>query len=202
MPEAALRLQKAGMLISVVHKRGVTGELRNAGCQVALGDIIVHFDDDDWQGPERVERQVEAFKAPHIELVCSDNFYCLLLDENPIRAQRSVSWDYEMFMQGCSFAYRRTSWKKHPFARTVIGEDQLFAKIIRYQNRQGTVNQRDASYLVYVRHGKNTCPFDEIMRTKASVDQLEWVRALMGERDYQSTLSLVLHGHETANELR
>src|SRR4029077_11805242 len=45
----------------LINRKGVTGQLRNDGLRVATGDIIVHFDDDDWSSADRVERSVKPF---------------------------------------------------------------------------------------------------------------------------------------------
>ena len=39
------------------------GSLRNEACRLARGDIVAHWDDDDWHGPERLTRQVAAIRA-------------------------------------------------------------------------------------------------------------------------------------------
>ena len=40
--------------------RATIGEKRNRACEQARGDIIAHWDDDDWQAPQRLRYQVEA----------------------------------------------------------------------------------------------------------------------------------------------
>src|SRR5208283_5323697 len=39
---------------------------RNIGIRAAHGDIIVHFDSDDWSGPGRVRHQVEAMAGAKV----------------------------------------------------------------------------------------------------------------------------------------
>ena len=36
------------------------GEKRNLACQEAAGELIAHWDDDDWSSPDRLRRQVDA----------------------------------------------------------------------------------------------------------------------------------------------
>ena len=38
------------------------GAMRNEACRLARGDIVAHWDDDDWYGPERLTRQVAAIR--------------------------------------------------------------------------------------------------------------------------------------------
>ena len=39
------------------------GAKRNAACEAARGDVILHWDDDDWYAPGRIRRQVDALQA-------------------------------------------------------------------------------------------------------------------------------------------
>src|SRR4029077_11544726 len=73
--------------------RGVSlGMLRNAGVKAADGDIIVHFDDDDWHAPDRVERQVLPFLVrPQLDLVATDDYYIGLFHHDPVLACKSVT---------------------------------------------------------------------------------------------------------------
>ena len=43
--------------------RATIGHERNVACAAARGSVIAHWDDDDWYGPERLTRQVEALTA-------------------------------------------------------------------------------------------------------------------------------------------
>ena len=38
------------------------GAKRNAACEAARGDVILHWDDDDWYAPNRVRLQVDALR--------------------------------------------------------------------------------------------------------------------------------------------
>jgi hypothetical protein len=39
------------------------GAMRNEACQLARGEIVAHWDDDDWYGPQRLTRQVEGIRS-------------------------------------------------------------------------------------------------------------------------------------------
>jgi len=45
-----------------LEQRSVLGEKRNLGCELARGEIVVHWDDDDWQAPNRLSYQVAALR--------------------------------------------------------------------------------------------------------------------------------------------
>jgi glycosyltransferase involved in cell wall biosynthesis len=185
--------ENPGLRIAVVHQKGAVGLLRNLGLRVACGELVVHFDDDDWHAPDRIERQVAPFLVkPYLDLVCTDDYHIALFDESPIRAMRSWSWGYEMFSSGGTFMYRRKAWERRGFAHVMTGEDYEFAKHLRLRNSMAAQNLRDSGLFVCVRHGKNTCDFDEDVRKRATTDDAIWVEALMGSTDFESTKGLVL----------
>ena len=42
-----------------IQSRCTIGAMRNMACELSRGDIIIHWDDDDWYGPNRVTAQVQ-----------------------------------------------------------------------------------------------------------------------------------------------
>src|SRR5665213_640006 len=42
-----------------------TGVKRNIACEQAKGEFIVHFDDDDWSAPGRIDHQISELKRTH-----------------------------------------------------------------------------------------------------------------------------------------
>lgn len=182
-----------GLRTAVVHQRSSVGMLRNVGAQVAAGDIIVHFDDDDWHSRDRIERQIVPFLVkPHLELVATDCYYVGLFDEDPVRAMSSWSWEFETYSSGGSFMYRKRAWRKFPFANIQQGEDQVFAKHVRMANSLAAVNLRDPTLFIAVRHGQNTCAFDEDVRQRATMQTGEWLRDMMGPSDFEATCRLAV----------
>jgi glycosyltransferase involved in cell wall biosynthesis len=49
--------------------RLTTGEMRNLTCGLAQGDILIHWDDDDWSAPERIALQLEQLNRTGKSLV-------------------------------------------------------------------------------------------------------------------------------------
>jgi glycosyltransferase involved in cell wall biosynthesis len=43
--------------------KSTVGEKRNAGVNFARGEVVVHWDDDDWSAPDRIEEQVGRLLA-------------------------------------------------------------------------------------------------------------------------------------------
>jgi glycosyltransferase involved in cell wall biosynthesis len=47
------------------------GEKRNIACEQARGDLIAHWDDDDWNAPNRLSAQIAALATPAACATCS-----------------------------------------------------------------------------------------------------------------------------------
>jgi glycosyltransferase involved in cell wall biosynthesis len=101
-----------------------TGVKRNAACAVARGEIIVHWDDDDWSAPDRVEVQVAAL------LDGAD--VCGLRDLLFYHRAANEGWRYRYppharpWVAGGTMCYWRSVWETHPFADVRQGEDTQF----------------------------------------------------------------------------
>ena len=101
--------------------RRVLGEKRNRLCALARGDIILHWDDDDWHAPDRIARQRAALEASGADL-CGLDRVIFLSDDG------AEAWDYvyagkARWVCGGSLAYRRAYWEAHPFPALGCGED-------------------------------------------------------------------------------
>src|SRR6266550_2834391 len=46
-----------------LERRTALGTKRNLACQASRGDLIAHWDDDDWMAADRLSRQVAALLA-------------------------------------------------------------------------------------------------------------------------------------------
>src|SRR5580698_3119394 len=49
--------------------RGLSlGEKRNEGARLARGSILLHWDDDDWHGPRRIQHQIAPILRGHADV--------------------------------------------------------------------------------------------------------------------------------------
>jgi glycosyltransferase involved in cell wall biosynthesis len=103
----------------------VLGEKRNRACELARGELIAHWDDDDWQAPHRLRRQVEQMQASGAELGGPRS--AMFFDPG---ARRAWLYDYPAgsrpWVVGGALCYRRSLWERHPFAAVKVGEDTRF----------------------------------------------------------------------------
>jgi hypothetical protein len=131
------------------------GTRRNRACELARGDIILHWDDDDWQSPDRIVRQVKALTArPEAALAYTSEFYAYHLAER--RAARWRSWGRGGTL-GATFAYHKKLWVETPFRDVDTGEDNFFWDA--HAGSVHSVDMFDPSLMVYIRHNRNGSPF-------------------------------------------
>lgn len=101
---------------------GTIGNKRNFACDHAQGEIIMHWDDDDWYAFDWISQQVDAINHSHADISGLNditffspvvNRFWNYADKNQIRP----------WLCGATFAYRKSFWNNHPFKDLQIGED-------------------------------------------------------------------------------
>ncbi len=110
-----------------LDKKHTIGTKRNMACEEASGEIIAHWDDDDWMAPHRLSYQVEALTrgGPELDL-CGTN-RLLFYDMNA-----GLAWEYvypgdqRFWLSGNTLCYKRSFWDRHRFEDIDVGEDGLF----------------------------------------------------------------------------
>lgn len=133
-----------------IEERFPIGAKRNFGCARASGEIIAHWDDDDYSAPGRLADQVARLQA----------------SGNAVTGYRSMrftdgveSWRYQgtsLFAVGTSLCYRREWWREHPFPSRQIGEDNEF---VSDAVRAGQLATAEAGDLMHASiHPGNTSP--------------------------------------------
>ena len=101
------------------------GAKRNLACEIASGDLIAHWDDDDWYATDRLRRQVD-------DLDRSRSSLCGLSTVLYYDPRSGEAWRYEYpraqrpWLSGNSLMYRRSFWATHRFAEIDVGEDSRF----------------------------------------------------------------------------
>lgn len=106
-------------------EKETVGAKRNRACSLARGEIILHWDDDDWYSPDRVRRQVEFLQRQGADVcgVASLLFYA---------PGRGKAWRYSYpaghrpWVAGTTFCYTRAFWERNPFPPVDVGEDARF----------------------------------------------------------------------------
>lgn len=104
---------------------GSIGIKRNHACDKAQGEIIMHWDDDDWYAPDWISRQTEALTTSGADITGLNT----VLFYSPSVEKRWVYEDSDLekpWICGATMAYRKSFWKEHPFIDIQVGEDYDF----------------------------------------------------------------------------
>jgi hypothetical protein len=128
------------------------GAKRNLACDMARGEVIVHWDDDDWMEERRIRFQVESLLAGQADLCGLPRLYF----HDPGSGR---SWEYtcmrrdKLWMAGATFCYRKSLWLGSPFPDVNNGEDSRFLWSDRPKK---VLPLRDSSFYVARIHAANT----------------------------------------------
>ena len=134
--------------------RRVIGAKRNAPCEMAQGDIIVHWDDDDWSAPQRLSLQVDALTGARADL-CGLSRVLFLADDG------RAAWEYiypdnsGRWVYGATLCYRKAFWRRNPFPEIAVGEDARFVWTDRHAR---IVAMPKNEFFVALVHAANTSP--------------------------------------------
>lgn len=122
-----------------LEEKMTVGAKRNLACEMAKGDIIVHWDDDDWMADWRLSYQVENIGNADM---CGLN---RVLFFDPAQAK---AWEYvypgttKPWIHGATLCYRKSFWHENHFPNRDVGEDLHFvwndpdAKIIAHNDNR------------------------------------------------------------------
>ena len=131
----------------------VLGAKRNSACELAHGEVIAHWDDDDWQAPHRLSYQVQQLERHGAEL-CGP---CRVLYFEP-SARRAWLYEYAGgigdWVAGNALCYRRALWEHAQFDAVAIGEDNRFVR----GSRVRPMVLPDHRFLAALIHHRNASP--------------------------------------------
>lgn len=108
-----------------LERRMVLGAKRNLAVELAHGDYLVHWDDDDWQSAGRVGHHMAAMHAAGADVSGARSLYFYAPD-------RGQGWRYvwphgrRSWAAGASLCYRRDVWERGKFAAVAAAEDTRF----------------------------------------------------------------------------
>lgn len=137
-----------------VHLSGqrTLGAKRNACVEQARGDLIMHWDDDDWFAPNRITYQMQSLVKNSAEVCGLRRMYFY----NPAQNQLwlySYPESERRWLAGGSLVYTRDFWRRAPFPDIQVASDTTF---IWTQNLQRAVTLADERFYVAIIHSQNT----------------------------------------------
>ena len=107
------------------ERRLSVGAKRNRLCELARGDVIVHWDDDDWSRRWRLRYQVRALTHQRRRRLRPDR----VLFHEP---DKDRAWEYRYPRRAGPWVLRRDArytkafWRRNPFPDIQLGEDTRF----------------------------------------------------------------------------
>ena len=182
--EAAVeQLQARNPNIHIRHssKTLTIGTKRNKLIEHAKGELIAHFDDDDYYSPSYLETLVQGLLESNSDLNKLTGWFCLHEksgtlgywdttrrdlahtvfegNTNPKTHDKVFSeLGYRSFLTGYgfSFLYRKQAWRNNPFEDINLGEDSLFLEGIRKNNGRIHFTQDTNAICIHIIHRSNT----------------------------------------------
>ena len=135
-----------------LRTRRTIGQKRNLACSMATGDLICHFDDDDYSAPGRIADQAQRILDTGAGLT---GYHRMRFIDELGRWWLFSASSPEHYILGTSMMYTRQFWQAHPFPSHPehrVGEDN--AVVQRAGRELVTADARD---LMWARiHGGNT----------------------------------------------
>jgi len=153
-----------------MDRKSTIGTKRNIACEMARGEIIAHWDDDDWMAPAWLSSQVRSLQAQQADICGLDKVFFYA-------PEARSAWQYVYdgrtpWVCGGTLCYRRDFWRISPFADIDVGEDNAFVWSVRA--KRIATNPEHHLYVARV-HARNTSPKDTQNRRwrRCPVEQVE-----------------------------
>ncbi|MDQ3669761.1 MAG: glycosyltransferase, partial [Actinomycetota bacterium] len=137
-----------------VPRRMRLGAKRNLACRLAAGEVIAHWDDDDWSAPWRLTYQVTELLETGADVCGLNNIF--FFDPRTGRAWRYVHppKGSRPWVAGGTLCYTKSFWRGHSFAEINVGEDTRFV----WDGRPKITTLQDPNFYIAMIHPRNTSP--------------------------------------------
>lgn len=159
-----------------LERRHSVGAKRNLACQSARGELIVHWDDDDWSAPHRLRYQATS-------LLDAGASVCGLTRVYYHQPATDRSWQYiyppgqRPWVSGNTLCYTKSFWGRNPFPDINVGED---ARFLWSDPSRKLLVLDDPSFFVACIHDANVDP-KRVHHRYWHPHPTDTVRALMGD---------------------
>lgn len=130
------------------------GAKRNLLAEISRGEIICHWDDDDWSAPGRIADQVKRLLNSGAPLT---GYHSILFYEVANRHLFRYEGPCAQYAVGTSLCYLKSWWQTHQFneqAERCEDNDLVYPNLGLIASDDGT------QYIVAQIHPGNTCPKD------------------------------------------
>lgn len=144
------------------NRRLTIGAKRNLACERAEGELIAHWDDDDWYSPERLAEQIKPLCAQTHDLTGLASTYVLQMPAGQFWST-TPELHRRMFVadiHGGTLLFRKSLWLEGiRYPEVNLAED---AGLLRraMSTRKRILRLDNPGLFIYLRHGKNTWKFE------------------------------------------
>ena len=128
-----------------LDRRTSLGRKRNLACKVARGELIAHWDDDDWMSSRRLSLQVEALLAAGADACGAEELLHYGIEAGEAWLHRAPRNGRPVLALG-TLLLRRDAWSAAPYAEVDVGECQPLLTAARL------VALADSSFYVALDH--------------------------------------------------
>jgi glycosyltransferase involved in cell wall biosynthesis len=136
-----------------LDQRQTVGAKRNAAAELARGEVLAHWDDDDWMAPQWLGSQVRTLLDEGADLCGLDKVYFYAPETR--QGWRYVYDGAQPWVCGGTLCYTKDLWRRSPFQGIDIGEDNQF--VWSAVPKRLAINRRHDLYVATVHRG-NTSP--------------------------------------------
>jgi glycosyltransferase involved in cell wall biosynthesis len=108
---------------------GTIGLKRNHAIELAKGEIIMHWDDDDWHASDWIRRQVQFLQSSGADITGIRHVHYFSPVANTFwqgDAHNRNNPKAKVWLNGATLGYLKSYWKKHHFKDLQTGEDDDF----------------------------------------------------------------------------
>jgi len=140
-------------------QRASIGAKRNLACEHARGELIAHWDDDDWMASDWISSQVRTLLQSGADLSGLDRV--LFYSPAQRQAWQYVYDDIQPWVCGGTLCYRKRFWEGNRFPDIDVGEDNAF--VWSKRTKRVALNDNGLGYIATV-HPGNTSPKDTANR--------------------------------------
>lgn len=171
------------------------GAKRNLGCELSGGELIAHWDDDDWSAAHRLSMQVRELLQSGTDICGTRELLHYNLDAGEAWLYRYPA-DERPWLAGGTLLYRRSAWTTHHFPEINVGEDNAFV----WQHPSERLKAlADSSFYIALIHTGNTSAkrLTDVRWQRRPLDDIS--RLIAADRQFYVELR---NGHRAPQRLR
>ncbi len=159
-----------------MHRKRTLGATRNVACDAAQGELILHWDDDDWMASWRISYQVEGLCRSGAD-ICGVNRLCYL----DLRDRSAWQYTYpdgrRPYVCDSTMCYPKDFWRRNPFPDVPKGAELAF---LWNDTPKHIAALEDDGFYIGLIHTTNKSPM-EVRGPRWSPYPVERIQARMGD---------------------